>query len=138
MNKKFRAWPKAASDTRMLFRGLHDRNWYFTPTNDEDGCNTAYPAVPEDRARMEIMQFTGLLDKNGKEIYEGDIVRIKGSAEAEIVSAVTFDHAGACITDGKYKDRLRVGVVGNMEQERGSVGTEVIGNIHENSDLLNE
>lgn len=71
-----------------------------------------------------IMQFTGLLDKNEKEIYEGDILKTRGG----VILKVEWDimSAGFCIHNGYkfYKDY--------MEQD-----TEIIGNIYKNPKLLN-
>lgn len=41
---KFRAW----DGKRFLYRGLHDRNWYATPYNDENGCNCVRGCMPND------------------------------------------------------------------------------------------
>jgi hypothetical protein len=77
-------------------------------------------------------QFTGLKDKNGKEIYEGDVVRHNDYSR------------GACLTFEQYK---KISVI---EWSEGAIpykikglgfdyhGTdlEVIGNIYENPDLI--
>lgn len=80
-----------------------------------------------DTEDMILMQYTGLHDKNGKEIYEGDIVKIKHKYED--VGKIIYEHNGFTVD------------VMNMNRPYGRVSfvnnfMEVIGNIYENKDLL--
>jgi uncharacterized phage protein (TIGR01671 family) len=74
----------------------------------------------------ELMQYTGLTDKNGKEIYEGDIIHLKfGELNANLV--VKWDkYMGLKYHNGGWTSLVHVDTHG-----------EVIGNIFENPELLN-
>lgn len=103
---KFRAWYKSMR--------YSDR---YKPISD-------FFAVHVDAGDEKIMQFTGLLDKNGKEIYEGDIVQ----------RGIIVFHNGKF--QGNYYESgggLAETWEDDLYNER---GIEVLGNIHENPELL--
>ena len=72
-----------------------------------------------------IEQFTGLHDKNGKEIYEGDIVK---SIDSDFNRVIKWDGITPSFT--MQRDDFKECVWYNEKY------CEVIGNIHENSELL--
>lgn len=76
--------------------------------------------------RYTIEQFTGLLDKNGKEIYEGDIIKSEFSRPLK----VSWSEANA-----RYIARDVKQYQMNVDDHL-SVASEVIGNIHKNPELL--
>jgi uncharacterized phage protein (TIGR01671 family) len=77
----------------------------------------------------EIMQYTGLHDKNGKKIYEGDIVKVYGHGKY-VTGQVIYEHCGFIVdvTNNKLLDYGRVEILEEF--------VEVIGNIYENKNLL--
>ena len=76
-------------------------------------------------------EFTGLKDKNGVEIYEGDIVKVK-SRNSAVIGPVIFKGTAYGFTvpvDSPFEESFR-------PINDGWYGTEVIGNIYENPELL--
>lgn len=79
-----------------------------------------------------IMQYTGLVDKNNKEIYEGDIIKLDGVCGDDGIYQIYYeeDFAGFAIT--KHIDKSSSESFGYGESHH----CEVIGNIYENPELL--
>ena len=81
-----------------------------------------------------VGQFTGLHDKNGKEIYDGDICRIKFDI------AKVEDYIYNSLTKKELETGERIFIVEsplfNNQQELNVDDIEVIGNIHENPELV--
>lgn len=110
---KFRVWDKETEKLRAVTQ-------LFTPKDESIQINTSKGWLDENAP---LMQFTGLKDKNGKEIYEGDILEI----HQERYTVVWFDK-GACF---RYWDRM-----GNLESPLNYDEVAVVGNIYENKSLL--
>lgn len=84
-----------------------------------------------------IGQFTGLHDKNGKEIYEGDIIRSFDSKGEPIIHYLLYDNEEAgfvAILKGSAKGDFGYGRC--YQQWITECEKEVIGNIHDNLELL--
>lgn len=83
-----------------------------------------------------VGQFTGLHDKNGKEIYEGDILQYIGRG-ADIIGKiyyreVTFKEGSFCI----YCKDLNIHSPISGYITNGVLGWDVVGNIHDTPELL--
>ena len=81
-----------------------------------------------------VGQFTGLLDKNGKEIYEGDMIRSYDSENNPIIHSISWDNKKACYVATMLQYPLLGGSIDKDwidEFEK-----EVIGNIFDNPELL--
>lgn len=87
-------------------------------------------------------QYTGLHDKNGREIYEGDIVRVQETMDGgrivciEAIASVIWNSERGCWgCDGEFEGHLADYAFGTVLNFMGNV-CEVVGNIHENPELL--
>lgn len=107
-----------------------DNIMYFMDKNTGVWFHEKYKA----KERFALMQYTGIKDKNGKEIYEGDIVLIRiDKTNILHKTVVKFKH-GAFIAD----------IIGNNDYIYlfhfgfNKDDFEVIGNIYENKNLLEE
>lgn len=85
-----------------------------------------------------VGQFTGLTDKNGKKIFEGDIVHVLGNQQVDdwknvnYIGSIAFLDAGFCVIDGTIEDHA----FRRYQLPRLDFDLEVIGNIHDNPELL--
>lgn len=111
---KFRAWHKTTN--KMLQVGDDSGT-----TNPLDCC-----AYFVGRQPVILMQYTGLKDKNGKEIYEGDIIKNEKDNYPHKIIYTIGSFVGKQLR-GKFK-----GYVDGLFFYR----FEVIGNIYENPELL--
>lgn len=108
---KFRAWDKKA---KKIINWDNDLEWHALRTFDVNKSN------------LEFMQCTGLKDKNGKLIFEGDIFTVLHCGEKKVV--VFWDDEQARF---KVKNAAH-----NLFETIRSDYLEVIGNIYENPELL--
>lgn len=129
MIPKFRAWDKSNKkmcDVKAL-SAFNDGE----VTIKRDGENASY-VVPIER--VILMQSTGLFDKNGVEVFDGDIVNAYDTDRNEgqiyktvnLTGVVTYHENAFCLKQGNVLNDLWV----HSEE------FEVIGNIYENPELL--
>lgn len=121
---KFRVWDKEIKKIILV-----SPNWFI----NNEVSNTDFSKLAEEDNCI-LMQYTGLKDKNGKEIYEGDIVRFMNEVPDKMMLykvewnneearfAIVVEH----VEYGKYFGRIDE-IIKNIE---------VIGNIYENPELL--
>lgn len=113
---KFRAWDIVRK------RMLYNKDLWDIPYNE------IFIHTPDQRA-LEVMQYIGLIDRNGKEIYEGDIVR-HFKREKDILLKIEIS-----ASYGVYAE-LNHGMKKLIGRGNPHLYYEVIGNIYENPELL--
>ena len=109
---RFRAWDKEKKVMLIIFDSTKQTEWF----------------IPHWKDNLEVMQYTGLTDKGGKEIYEGALLSYKNSIESGI-GEVFWDKDYLCfgINFKAFEDVTKLYYFQCKDE------IEVIGNIYENN-----
>lgn len=94
-----------------------------------DSCES--PLSYYDNPNIELMQYTGLKDKNGKEIYEGDILT---SSDWSCGCEVIYKGGGFTLKQGESTSNLYANFLDAYGYYIDDI--EIVGNIYENPELL--
>lgn len=112
---RFRAWDKELKfmvDPTRYFVEMDGSVWFNLGENEDD--------LIEQTFKLELMQYTGLKDKNGKEFYIGDIYKRWSDDEPEVaedILSIGYERGECFLIEDQF---------------------EIIGNIYENPELLEE
>jgi uncharacterized phage protein (TIGR01671 family) len=130
---KFRAWDKVNKRMGHFKPGFSWCDEYYTWDLQAEGEPDIMDVPPGDN--IEFMQFTGLKDKNGKEIYEGDIVKqlVPALSKESWVGRVMFEPTRGYFLRNENGTWSSLNTVSEREI---ITEFEVIGNIYESPDLL--
>ncbi len=147
---KFRAWDSRkmemhySGNFELLTFSTRTSCWVWNTVHHENN-DPLYDAVASQNTPPDsLMQFTGLKDKNGKDIYEGDLLVIQNSLEESFEGGNPAD-----IWEIEWSDLTYYLKHHDKYTHKGSeclsdwlsggrVDGEIIGNIHQDSHLLDE
>lgn len=100
-------------------------HWFIFPDPAPEGIDK-YEVDP-----ATVGEYTGLKDRNGKEVYEGDVIKIpETDFNAEIIGRVLFEE------DAYYIIPLRGGHLWGLHWSLRKHDAKIIGNIHDNPKFL--
>ena len=127
MIPKYRAWDKEFKEMVQVDALLFD----------EQAIKATYKngsVTKEDMKNYVLMQSTGLFDKNGKEIYEGDAVQFEDCYESSDFLYINTGIIEWCQGGFHITNRHSVTMEDLLFEEL--LDVEIIGNIYENQELL--
>lgn len=128
MNPRYRAWDKEGN--RMILpKNLYSIDLLKERVTERTKCNYTFSlhSIPFDK--VELMQSTGLEDKNGKEVFVGDIIKCTRGCLHEVY--IEKEYGGTYIggMPAIYLKGIREGYAWTGDEK-------IIGNIYENPELL--
>lgn len=149
---KFRCWDKKTKKMRQVTEIVFNTGFYMESNDNsvkliwvkgQDIIENKEIQIQREKDFI-LMQYTGLHDKNGKEIYEGDIVKVYFKKDAWINNNKECGYKNGIIEYcvdcfivyiKNYKDKIYpLSAFGSREIKY----LEVIGNIYDNPELLEE
>lgn len=124
MVPKFRAWNGYRNIMADYVSAIQNGDTQGTPSSVNVIVNGKNETWDIENDHVELLQYTGLKDANGKDIYEGDLLKVKiedsWQATRFLVKNVWDPHVWMAESDPYYAVREMI----------------VIGNVHENPELL--
>ena len=131
---RFRAW--YIPEKKMYFRAYQKLTYILLCLPNQGGGGNEDPGIPRLRAAFEdclLMESTGILDKNEREIFEKDILRVY--YQKKNFSAVAEDIPDMFKSRGLHPLHELLVKLG-LPQEAGGVSFEIAGNILEQPELI--
>jgi uncharacterized phage protein (TIGR01671 family) len=132
---KYRVW----NGTEMVYDVTVGKFgiFYVNPSNnglDAKDSASITPFTTKYHDGTPVMQFTGLLDKDKQEIYEGDLVERNGH-----IYKVTFESGGFCLTGREFEPLDQITIMHHDRFLNNFLpGLKVIGDIYSTPNILGD
>lgn len=118
---KFRAWDGNAMHGHFMLNSLDGSPWDAEPVENEQSPLLGW----------QVMQFTGLRDTNGVEIYEGDVIEMDREMHPHLSGRWPIIYRNAAFVVGESGMYFW-----DYADGKSDATVRVIGNIHQNPELL--
>lgn len=130
MVPKFRAWDKESKSMHQILEIIYSNDLSYISFITIGGGNLIYGPKRRLGDDVIIMQSTGLKDKNGVEIFEGDVLT-SNVQPCKMVNPIKDGYGVVRFENGMFK-------LGSISLVTFISKMEVIGNIYENPELLDQ
>ena len=120
---KIKAWLKKEKKMVSII-GIDFNYEYIRYTEDDNLFNSDYKVT--EFKDIELLQFTGLKDNGGQELYEADVIKFNDGVD-DIYGLISYDDE-----DGTYRVSYE-NITEHLSEREGDF--EIVGNIFENPDL---